>query len=51
MTYLDSTGENEIKKGSIVKFRGREYVIDHFEPGKGRYGWASIHFTMPHSAS
>ena len=40
----DSTGKN-IRVGSHVKFRGKEYVIKKFNIGKGLYGTCSIEFT------
>lgn len=42
----DSTN-NVIEIGDTVRFRGREYEIDHFVLTQGLHGVAEIYFTTP----
>lgn len=43
MSYCDSTGK-PIQEGDRVRFRGKEYTIDHFQFGKGAGNTAAIFF-------
>jgi len=44
MNYLDSMSR-PIDVGDLVRFRGQDYIIAEFLPGRGRFGTAAIRFT------
>lgn len=43
-TGQDSAGR-PVRAGDVVKYRGRLYTVEGFEPGIGRFGCAGVTFT------
>lgn len=41
------SADRPIDEGTRVRFRGREYTVEGFVPGAGRFGTSAIRFREP----